>query len=106
MFVSIYHLFTTPGKGEERQDFGQFIAELKDKHDQIDKVVVQPHANNQAKYIISYRNTQRKVVAQGEYFEATLQKFRDYNVNYAVEKQEESTIWASILIQWLPMVFL
>ncbi|HKA86966.1 MAG TPA: ATP-dependent zinc metalloprotease FtsH [Haliangiales bacterium] len=108
MFVSIYHLFTNPGKGEEKQDFGQFVEEIKnpEKRAQIDKITIQPRGNNSAKYVILYKNSQKKTVTQGEYFDSTTELFRNNGVNYSVDLKEESTFWASILIQWLPMLFL
>jgi cell division protease FtsH len=108
MFVSIYHLFTNPGKGEDKQDFGQFVEEIKnpEKRAQIDKITIQPRGNNSAKYVIMYKNSQKKTVTQGEYFDSTTELFRHNQVNYSVDLKEESTFWASILIQWLPMLFL
>jgi cell division protease FtsH len=35
-----------------------------------------------------------------------LREFRDSNVDVAIEKPEESSLWVSIFVQWLPIVFL
>lgn len=109
MFVSIYHLFTNPGKGEGKKEFGTFIDEISDpdKAAAIDKVTIQPHQNNSAKYVISYKNNPtHTTVTQGEYFGDTLDRLRKAKVNYSVDLKEESTFWATLLIQWLPILFL
>jgi cell division protease FtsH len=108
MFVAIYQLFTNPSKGEDKQDFGQFLAEIAkpELRAGIDKVTIQPRGNNSAKYVVFYKNTQKKVVTQGEYFDSTTSRFRELGINYSVDLKEDSNFWASILIQWLPMLFL
>jgi cell division protease FtsH len=108
MFVSIYHLFTNPTKGEDKKDFGAFMTELSDPtaRQNIEKVTIQPQSNNSAKYAIQYKNQPKKTITQGEYFGETTTRFRDLGINYSVELKQENTFWASVLIQWLPMILL
>jgi cell division protease FtsH len=109
MFVSIYHLFTTPGKGENRKDFGVVMKEdlTPAMKGEIERVVIQPRGNNTAKFVIKYKNPQKApVVTQGEYFEETTARLRDADIPYAVEAKEESTFWQQLIISWLPMIFL
>ncbi|MBI4508721.1 MAG: ATP-dependent zinc metalloprotease FtsH [Deltaproteobacteria bacterium] len=109
MFASIYNLFASPGKGEDKKDFGTFMVEIKDdaQRQKIEKVTIQPRANgNSAKYVIQYKGVPRKTVTQGEFFGETTAKFRELGVNYAVEAKEESAFWQSLLVSWLPMIFL
>ncbi len=108
MFVSIYHLFTNPTKGEDKKDFGTFMAEIDDpaKAAAIDKVIITPHQNNSAKYVIHYKNQARQAVTQGEFFGETTARFTHAQVNYSVDLKEESTFWATLLIQGLPILLL
>src|SRR5688572_24365600 len=108
MFVTIYHLFTNPSKGEDKKDFGAFLAEVSDPsaRQKIEKVTIQPRSNNSAKYVIQYKNQPKKTITQGEFFGETTTRFRDLGVNYSVDLKDENTFWASLLIQWLPMIFL
>ncbi len=108
MFVSIYHLFTNPDKGEDKKDFGAFMAEVSDPtaREKIEKVTIQPRPNSTAKYSVKYKNVAKITVTQGEFFADTTTRFRDLGINYSVDLKEENTFWASLLIQWLPMIFL
>src|SRR5688572_19989236 len=102
MFVSIYNLFTNPGKAEDKKDFGTFVSEINDpaqrevQRQKIKKITVQPRANNSAKYIVEYNGAQRKTVMQGPYFDSIVEKFRELGINYTVEAKEESTFWQSL----------
>src|SRR6266542_4091569 len=108
MFVSVYYMFTNPSKGEDKKDFGTFMAEVSNPLDRakIEKVIIQPKANNSARYVIQYHNQPKKTVTQGEFFGETTTKFRELAINYSVDLKEENTFWATLLIQWLPMMFL
>jgi cell division protease FtsH len=108
MFVTIYYLFTNPGKAEEKKDFGTFMTEVAspEARQKIEKVTIQPRSNNSARYILEYKGQTRKTVTQGEYFADTTTRLRDFGINYSVDLKEENTFWASLLIQWLPMIFL
>jgi cell division protease FtsH len=108
MFVSVYYMFTNPSKGEDKKDFGQFMAEVSNPLDRakIEKVIIQPKANNSGRYVIQYHNQAKKTITQGEFFGETVAKFRELGINYSVDLKEENTFWATLLIQWLPMLFL
>ena len=108
MFVSVYNLFTNPGRAEDKKDFGTFMAEVKDptQRGRIKKITIQPRANNSAKYVVEYSNQQRKTVTMGEYPGETTELFREANINYTVESKEDSTFWQTMLVSWLPMIIL
>ncbi len=109
MFVSIYNLFTNPSKSENKKDFGQFWGELADpaKRDAIEKITIQPKANNTAKYIVQYKGDKTKTVTQGEFFGETTTHLRELGIkNYTVETKDESPFWQSLIISWLPMLLL
>ncbi len=109
MFVTIYNLFQGTGKGEDKKEFGVFITEMKDpqKRESIKKLTIQPRANNTARYVVEYKENPKKTVVQGEFSGETAQFFRDSGFTaYTIESKEESTFWQSLIISWLPMIFL
>jgi cell division protease FtsH len=109
MFVTIYNLFTSPGKSEDKKSFGTFMEELKDpqKRAQMKKVTVQPRANNTATYIVEYKDNTKKTKISGAFGDDTMAYFREIGfVDYTIENKEESNFWPSLIISWLPMVFL
>ncbi len=111
MFVSVYQLFTNTGEGNDDKS-------VKDLHElvsspatakTIKKVVVQPRANDSAKYVVHYQNGGKKTVVLGPYNGAGNEITKALNVNevpWTVEPKEESTFWESLIISWLPMIFL
>ncbi len=111
MFVSVYQLFTNTGEGDDEKN-------VKDLHDlvsspatakTIEKVVVQPRGNDSAKYVVHYQNGGKKTVVLGPYNGAGNEITKALNVNevpWTVEPKEESTFWESLIISWLPMIFL
>jgi cell division protease FtsH len=109
MFVTIYNLFTSPGRGEDKKPFGAFTEELKDpqRRATIKKVTIQPRANNTATYIVEYKDNPKKTKIQGAFGDDMMGFLREVGfTDYTVESKEDSTFWQSLIISWLPMVFL
>ena len=100
MFVSIYNLFTAPTKEEEKQDFSTFIAKIERNPEQIKKVTVKGTL-----YTIEYAD--EKYRSTGQPLDSKLrEKLDKANIPYAIEAPEENSFWQSILISWLPVIFL
>ena len=100
MFVSIYNLFTAPTKEEEKQDFSAFIAKVEKNPEQIKKVTVKG-----TQYTIEYED--EKYRSTGQAMDSKLrEKLDKANIPYAIEAKEENSFWQSILISWLPVIFL
>ncbi len=100
MFVSIYNLFQTPSRDEGRIDFSKFIADVEKEPDSINKVTVKGSS-----YSIEYKD--RKVRTTGQEMDSKLrEKLDKAGVAYAIEEREETSFWQSVLISWLPMIFL
>jgi len=101
MFVSIYQLFTAPTKEEERQDFSKFIANVERSPDTFEKVTVKGTT-----YTVEYKDGE-KYKSIGQPMDSKLrEKLDKANIAYAIEPPEENTFWQSILISWLPVIFL
>ncbi len=100
MFVSIYNLFTAPTKEEEKQDFSVFIATVERNPERVKKVTVKG-----THYTIEYDG--EKVKSTGQELDSKLrEKLDKANIPYAIEPKEEGSFWQSILISWLPVIFL
>jgi cell division protease FtsH len=110
MFVTIYNLFQTGGRGEDKKDYGTFLTEMSDpvKVANIKKITIQQRPNStSAKYIVEYKDSPKKTVVQGNFAakaEDVLEKSH-FN-NYSVETKDDSPFWQSLIISWLPMLFL
>jgi cell division protease FtsH len=100
MFVSIYNLFQTPSREEGKLDFSQFVQDVEKNPEKIKKVTVKG-----TRYSVEYAD--RKLRTTGQLLDSKLrEKLDKANIPYAIEEPEESSFWQSILISWLPVIFL
>ncbi|MCA9665430.1 MAG: ATP-dependent zinc metalloprotease FtsH [Myxococcales bacterium] len=100
MFVSIYNLFTTPSKDEGKLDFSQLIADIEKNPEKIKKLTIKG-----TKYTVEYEG--KKVRTTGQKLDSKLREKLDKSgIAYAIEQPDESSFWQSVLISWLPMIFL
>ena len=109
MFVTVYNLFTDGSNRETEIDITAFKAQIADKEKakQIAEVQIEPKGSNDAKYIISYKNSDEKnAVTYAEFPGKILEGLRDSGVKHRLRPKEESTFWHSLIISWLPMLFL
>jgi cell division protease FtsH len=108
MFVSIYNLFTDSGSKEKELAVPEFKALLadKDKASSIEEVKIEPKGRDDAKYIIKYKSGDTKAVVHGEFPGDITAMLTNAEVKYTVKSKDESTFWQSLIISWLPMLFL
>ncbi len=109
MFVTIYNLFQGNSRGEDKKEFGSFMAEMSDpaKVANVKKVTIQQRPNNTARYVVEYKDNPKKTVVQGAFTSKTEETFAKSGfTNYSVEAKEDSPFWQSLIISWLPMIFL
>ena len=100
MFVSIYNLFTAENKEQGKLDFYQFISDVEKNPERIKKVTIKG-----TRYSVEY--TDKKVRTTGQALDSKLrEKLDKSNVPYAIEEPDETSFWQSVLISWLPMIFL
>ncbi|MEK6608471.1 MAG: AAA family ATPase, partial [Myxococcota bacterium] len=101
MFLSIYHLFTAPTRDDSRIDFSQFMRDVNDQPDKIRRVSIKGE-----RFIVEYAdNTKRKTVGVKPDADFLAQLNRQH-VPYAIEEEDQESFWQSLIISWLPMVFL
>jgi cell division protease FtsH len=111
MFVGIYKLFTGDGSKEEERDVAWLKAELADEKraEKVDKIEIQPKGRDDAKYVVSYKAGGSKTVVHGPYsgagndITAALDKRQ---IQWTVHSKEESAFWQTLIVSWLPMLFL
>ncbi len=109
MFVTVYNLFTDGSSRETEIDITAFKAEITDekKAKLIAEVQIEPKGSNDAKYIISYREADKKAaVTHAEFPGKILDSLRDSKVKHRIKPRDEGTFWQSLIISWLPMLFL
>ncbi|HUS65217.1 MAG TPA: ATP-dependent zinc metalloprotease FtsH [Kofleriaceae bacterium] len=112
MFVGIYKLFTGDGTKEKEENVTWLKTDLlssEEKIATIDKVEIQPKGRDDAKYVISYKTGSDKTVVNGPYagqgndITTALDK---HKVQWSVRSKEESAFWQTLIVSWLPMLFL
>jgi cell division protease FtsH len=108
MFVSIYSMFTDSSSKERPLDATAFLSELqnKDKTKEIQEINIEPRGHDDARYIVSYRNTNVKAVVNAEFPGTITKDIRDAGIAYNVKSKDESSIWPQVLVWWLPMLLL
>jgi len=111
MFVGIYKLFTGDGSKEEERDVAWLKAELAsvERAKTVDKVEIQPKGRDDAKYVVTYKSGGAKTVVHGPYSGAgnDITTALDKNqIQWSVRSKEESAFWQTLIVSWLPMLFL
>jgi cell division protease FtsH len=102
MFFSIYNLFSTPGHEEGGLDFSKFIQLVEKEPDKIQKIKIKGN-----KYTVEYRRENKKEATTGQLLDSRLREKLDTSkVAYSIEEPDGGGIWQSLLISWLPMIFL
>ncbi|MBK6846531.1 MAG: ATP-dependent zinc metalloprotease FtsH [Proteobacteria bacterium] len=100
MFVSVFHLFATPTRDDGRIDFSEFVQDVAKSPEKIRKVQVKG-----TRYTIEYAD--RRVRTTGQELDSALRERLDKaNIPYAIEEREEGGFWQSMLVSWLPMIFI
>ena len=111
MFVGIYKLFTGDGSKEQEQNVTWLKGELANAEQvkAIDKVEIQPKGRDDAKYVVTYKSGGDKTVVHGPYSGAgnDITTALDKNkIQWSVRSKEESAFWQTLIVSWLPMLFL
>jgi len=112
MFVGIYKLFTGDGTKEEEKDVSWLKEELSnvEKVATIEKVEIEPKGRDDARFVVIYKSGgAAKTVVNGPYSGAgnDITVALDKNkIPWSVKSKEEGAFWQTLMISWLPMLFL
>src|SRR5262245_50120411 len=98
MFVSIYQLFNTPSKDRKKINFSDFVGQV--ELGQVEHVKIKGR-----EYAGKLRNGE-KFQTTGIVGEKLFEKMKEHQVAVEYEKEEQSSFWQSVIISWLPMLFL
>ncbi len=109
MFVSIYSMFTDSSSKEKEVDVTAFRALLADKEKakDIEKIRIEPRGHDDARYVITRKNsTNTKEVVHAEFPGTITKEIYDAGIAYDVKSKDDSSIWPQVLVWWLPMLLL
>ncbi|HEX3763895.1 MAG TPA: ATP-dependent metallopeptidase FtsH/Yme1/Tma family protein, partial [Kofleriaceae bacterium] len=108
MFVSIYSMFTDSSSKEKELDVTTFQHQLNDKDEatRIEKITIEPRGHDDARYVLTMKNSTPKVVVNAEFPGTLTKEIRDAQIPYSVKSKDESSIWPQVLVWWLPMLLL
>ena len=100
LFVAFYKFFQDHETETKEPSFTVFLNEVKEKK------ITQVHVKGNV-YFGNYAGTAEKFRTTGPNADSTmLQKLRDEGIDVTFEKEEQNSIWLTILSQWMPVVFL
>ncbi|MDB4972192.1 MAG: Cell division protein FtsH, partial [Myxococcaceae bacterium] len=104
MFVAIYHLVSDPDQPQSVA-FSDFITDVRNGN--VEQVTIRPRENSaEYKYIALKDETRKKRVSVGIVGEQINRELIDNNVKVEYAADDQNGLWTSLLVTWLPMVFL
>ncbi len=100
LFVAFYNFFSHSSEEVQEPTFTAFMSKVEDK--KVRSVSVKGTS-----YAGTFTDSNEKFRTTGPAADATMmQKLRDQGVDVKYEKEEQNSIWLTILSQWMPVVFL
>ncbi|PTL77250.1 ATP-dependent zinc metalloprotease FtsH [Vitiosangium sp. GDMCC 1.1324] len=100
LFVAFYNFFSTGSDQVQEPTFTQFLAKVEDR--KVQAVSVKGNT-----YSGVFTDTDEKFRTTGpEADAAVLEQLRKNNVDVKYEREEQNSLWLTILGQWMPVVFL
>jgi len=106
MFVAIYQLVTNEEPPRNVQ-FSDFVTALENGH--VESVELRPHeltTDVQFLYVNDGRREDRTTDATSQGLPELQELLREHNTPYRVEEADSNGMWTSVLVTWLPMIFL
>jgi cell division protease FtsH len=104
MFVAIYHLVSDPDQTQSVA-FSDFLNDVRNGH--VEQVTIRQRDNSaEYKYIVSADDTRKKKVSIGIVGEQINKELVDNDVKVEYAADDQNGLWTSLLVYWLPMVFL
>ncbi len=104
MFVAIWNLV----KGEEQPRivaFSQFLEHV--RMDKVEKVDIQPMEHSaQYEYVYESERGHERKLTVGPISDRVDQLLEDKNVQATYLPEDQNSLWTSLLVTWLPMIFL
>jgi len=100
LFVAFYNFFSHGTEEVQEPTFTQFLKKVEDK--KVKSVSIKGNV-----YSGSFTDSNEKFRTTGPPADAVMMKLlQDQGVDLKYEKEEQNSIWLTILSQWMPVVFL
>ncbi len=100
LFVAFYNFFSKGGEEPQEPTFTAFLGKVDEK--KVTAVSVKGNT-----YSGLFTDTNEKFRTTGPAADATMmQRLRDHGVDVKYEKEEQNSLWLTIISQWMPVVFL
>ncbi len=100
LFVAFYNFFSHGTEEVQEPTFTQFLSKVEDK--KVRSVSIKGNV-----YSGTFTDSNEKFRTTGPAADAAMMKLlRDQGVDLKYEKEEQNSIWLTILSQWMPVVFL
>ena len=100
LFVAFYNFFSHGTEEVQEPTFTQFLTKVEDK--KVKSVSIKGNV-----YSGTFTDSNEKFRTTGPAPDAAMMKLlRDQQVDVRYEKEEQNSIWLTILSQWMPVVFL
>ena len=100
LFVAFYNFFSTSTEQVKEPTFTQLLQQV--EQEKVKAVSVKGNT-----YSGTYEGSEEKFRSTGpEADKAVLDLFRSKNVDVKYEREEQNSLWLTILGQWMPVVFL
>ncbi|MCB9593603.1 MAG: ATP-dependent metallopeptidase FtsH/Yme1/Tma family protein [Sandaracinaceae bacterium] len=107
MFVAIYQLVTNEDP-PRNVDFSDFVTAVENGH--VESVEIRPHeltTDIQFVYVDdNERRETRTTDANSRSVPELEEKLREHGIQYRNEEADSNGMWTSVLVTWLPMIFL
>lgn len=113
MIVMVYQLFTDKSSGDKKtvKDL-RTLVDSPEGAKSIAKIVVQPQDNDMAKFTVTFVDkSTKKMEVVGPYSGAVesndiLKAIQVHSIDMEMDPKEESSFWETVVISWLPMIFI
>jgi len=100
MFVAFYQMFSVQGRNVKRLDFSDFIAKV--EAGEVKEVVIKDHT-----YSGTFRdNSEYETTGPFDPMATMLERFTKNGIRVRYEKPDQNSFWVTVLVQYLPLVFL
>ncbi len=100
MFVSFFQLLRQPAKNERKLDYASFLAELEQENVESVKIKGEQYTGT-LKTGEAFATVGPKLDAA-----AARELYDKYGVKVEFEPQEQGSIWLSLFLNWLPLIFI
>ena len=106
MFFSVYNLFASPRQADEKVQYSEFLQRVEREPKSIKHIVIKATGSSAAEITGEFTDGNRRFQTIGILVDKTVEKLSQSGISYEIQKESEGSFWQSMLISWLPMLFL